>query len=104
MIQEQIEHPQLSIEVSPLAEIYADELFGHNDDNPNFLYCLEHATYHHTEACEYILHIGVLDSTEDPPYWEGVVQEMVTYGCTQEFIDAYVAAKDARAVRVLFYV
>lgn len=101
MILEQVEHPQLTITLSPLAEIYADKLFGHSDDHPNFLYCVERASFQHAEACEYTLHIG--DPTEDPPHWEGVVQEMVAYGCTQDFIDAYLAAKDAGAVRVLFY-
>lgn len=60
-------------------------------------YCKERATFRHTEACEFILHIG------DRKHSASVIKEMKQYGCNQNFINLYINARDLGAMRVLFY-
>lgn len=87
--------------MTPLMEIEWD--FGDVTD-PNWMYCNEHATFSHREACEFILHIGIDPNVEaGDEHWRHVVDEMKTFGCTQEFIQAYLDAKDAGAMRVMFW-
>ena len=45
------------------------------------------------------MHVG---PTEDR-YWKHVEHEMREYGCTDDFIAAYLSAKDAGAMRVLYW-
>jgi hypothetical protein len=76
------------------------------EDDDDWRYCLEHANFSHREACEFILHVG-----EDPQrYFSGLteyasttIREMTEFGCSKPFIDAYVAAAKAGAIRVLFW-
>ncbi len=86
---------------SIIAEVHAKDLFG--DDNINWLYCKEHATFVHndSDACEFILEIG--NAEEAHTYAETTIKEMAAYGCTSAFIDAYTEARDAGALRVLFH-
>jgi len=44
------------------------------------------------------------DDAGDSPYWQYYVGTMRVAGCTDAFIDAYIAAKDLGAERVLFHV
>jgi hypothetical protein len=87
---------------SILAEVEASSLFA--GENINWKYCVEHATFAHRDddACEFILHIG--DGPESEDHADTIVAKMKEYGCTPEFIEAYTEARDAGAVRVLFYV
>jgi hypothetical protein len=87
-----------TLELSRLAEIHARELFG--DENVNWAYCKAKGTFHHSDplACEFILHIGE-DAEAD-----ATMIAMDAFGCTPEFIDAFVMARATGAVRVLFYV
>lgn len=78
-----------------LAEVEAYELF--RNENVNWKFCMKHAIFSHKYSCEFILHIGTND------YSERLLKKMEEYGCTKEFIDAYKAAVDADAMRVLFY-
>ena len=84
-----------------LAEVDASALFA--GENINLKYCVEHATFVHRDddACEFILHIGGGPGSEN--YADDTIAEMKAYGCTPEFIEAYTEARDAGAVRVLFY-
>ena len=84
------------MKITKLAEVYADKLFG--EDNINWQWCVQEANFIHQRACEFIIHIG------NPDYWEERVKEMRAFGCTEDFIQAYLAAKNAGAMRVLFYV
>ena len=84
--------------MTPLMEIGWD--FG-DVTGPNWMYCNEHATFSHRDACEFIIHIG--PAQEGSRHWEFVVDEMKVCGCTQDFIQAYLDAKDAGAVRVMFW-
>jgi hypothetical protein len=87
---------------SVLAEVNATDLF--KDDNINWKYCVEHATFAHkdNDACEFILHIGGGPGSEH--HADTIIAEMKEYGCTPAFIDAYTEVRDAGAIRVLFYV
>ncbi len=60
---------------------------------------MQHAAFSHREACEFLVHVG---PTEDR-YWKHVEHEMREYGCTDDFIAAYLSAKDAGAMRVLYW-
>jgi hypothetical protein len=72
------------------------------DDDPNWEFCIKNATFIHKEACEFILHIGQ-DEDGSPAYWHGYIEDMRKGGCTEDFIAAYLAAKDAGAAHVLFW-
>jgi hypothetical protein len=88
--------------MEPTASIEASELF--ENDNINWQFCVERATFQHKDddACEFILHIGQ-DPLFGDSYFNLKVAEMREYGCTDEFVAAYIAACDAGAVRVLFW-
>ncbi|OHD23793.1 MAG: hypothetical protein A2Y38_17030 [Spirochaetes bacterium GWB1_59_5] len=93
-----------AMEASVMVEIEAGEFF--NDEDPaqaNWKFCKEHATFSHREACEFILHIGPKHISAGKPYWESFVEDMREYGCTEDFITAYLLAKDLGAMRVMFY-
>lgn len=62
-------------------------------------YCVAQATFSHKEACEFILHCGA----GNDGHAEFMVKTMITAGCSPAFMEAYLAAKDAGAVRVLFW-
>lgn len=92
----------MKTEFSVLADVEADDLF--QDENVNWKYCMEHATFVHKGACEFILHIGgEAESSDDVSYAENTMAEMRKFGCTPEFIAAYRDARDAGAMRVLFH-
>jgi hypothetical protein len=78
-----------------VAEIEASDLF--EDESINWKYCRCHATFSHKEACEFIIHSG------DPEFVENTVDEMVSFGCTKDFIESYKLAAASGAVRVLFW-
>lgn len=94
----------VQIEMEPLASVEATELF--EDENVDWQFCVDNATFHHKddEVCEFILHIGQ-DPADDGPdsYFNLKVAEMREYGCTERFIAVYTAAREAGAVRVLFW-
>lgn len=85
------------MDMTTTAEIWWD--FDHQD--PNWKWCSEHASFAHRDACEYVLYIGAQSS--DGGYWKLEVEHMRQGGCTEDFIAAYLAAKNAGAVRVIFY-
>ena len=89
------------MDMTATAEIWWD--LDHED--PNWKWCSKHATFAHRDACEYVLYIGgqLGETTDDIPYWKLYVEDMRNGGCTEDFIAAYLAAKDAGAVRVIFY-
>lgn len=80
---------------STLAEVNAEWLFG--NENINWKFCNEHATFAHKEACEFIIHCG------DKDFTEGMDKRMKDFGCTPAFRDAYLLAAASGAVRVLFW-
>lgn len=90
------------MELKQIAEVEWDFV---DDDNPNWKWCMENATFVHKEACEFILHIGdALGQTpEDIPYWLHYSEDMRLGGCTEDFIAKYLEAKDNGAERVLFW-
>lgn len=69
------------------------------DGSPDHKFCLDRAAFAHREACEFILHIGA--KNED--FWSNMAADMQSNGCSKKFINAYLAAKDLGAIRVLFY-
>lgn len=83
------------MELSQIAEIDATDLF--EGENINWQYCMQHATFSHKEACEFIIHIG------DDEFIANCIQEMQEFGCTEDFIRAYREAKATGAWRVLFW-
>lgn len=92
----------VQIEFEPLASVEASDLF--EDESVDWEFCVERATFQHKspDACEFILHIGQ-DPADDDSYFRAKVEEMREFGCTEEFVAAYTAAKEAGAVRVLFW-
>ncbi len=79
--------------------------WGFEEGSVDWNWCVENATFVHREACEFILHVGPTgDDAGDSPYWQYYVGTMRVAGCTDAFIDAYIAAKDLGAERVLFHV
>lgn len=98
------------VKLSILAEIEASHLFA--DENVNWRFCTEtktgndgmpyycNVTFVHEHACEFIFHIGEPDEDR---IFKDTIKRMRAYGCTEDFITAYVAAKEAGAVRVCFY-
>jgi hypothetical protein len=91
----------MSTTFSILAEVEASALFA--GENINWRYCVEHANFQHRDgdACEFILHIGGGPGSEDHP--DSVITEMKKYGCTPAFVQSYEDARDAGAMRVLYY-
>ena len=85
------------MQLNTVAEIWWD----FDDQDPNWIWCVAHASFVHREACEYILYIGA--QLGDDAYWKLEAEHMRRGGCTEDFIDAYLAAKDAGAVRVIFH-
>ena len=79
-----------------MAEVEASEFF--EDESVNWRYCKEQAAFSHRHACEFILHCG------NDVFTKRTVEDMKAFGCTTNFIDAYIAAAAAGATRVLFYV
>lgn len=79
-----------------LVEIEADELF--EDENVNWKYCMNHATFTHKEACEFIFSIA-----EEDEYFELDVTNMKEQGCTSAFINSLKQARSHGAKYVLFY-
>ena len=80
-------------ELTTTAEIWWDFY----EEEPNWRWCVAHATFIHRDACEFVIHIG------SESYWRQRANEMRAGGCTDGFVAAYLAAKDAGAVRVIFY-
>jgi hypothetical protein len=95
------------MELSTLAEIEATEMF--EDESADWRYCVKEATFAHTspDACEFIFHIGdPLDRRLEAPgdsYADHRVEEMRAFGCSEEFVGAYLEALAEGAVRVLFW-
>jgi hypothetical protein len=85
------------MDLTTIAEIWWD----FDDQDPNWLWCVGHAGFAHREACEFVLYIG--SQFADDAFWKLEIDRMRYGGCTEDFIAAYLAAKDAGAVRVLFY-
>lgn len=79
-----------------MCEVEASEFFP--DEGVNWKYCMEHATFVHKDACEFIIHCG------DGEFTNNTAERMMNYGCTKEFIAAYKLAAASGAVRVMFYV
>lgn len=69
-------------------------------DDPNWAYCMSNAVFSHKEACEFILHIG---SNKDKDFWQNEVVKMMEALCTPAFVNLYIAAKDAGAIRLLVW-
>jgi hypothetical protein len=88
------------MEKSVLVEIEWD--FEGDEDNPDWAFCMKNANFVHREACEFILHVGQ-DEDGSPAYWRNSIEEMRAEGCTPAFIAAYLEAKDAGAMRVMFW-
>jgi hypothetical protein len=80
-----------------LAEVDANELFA--EENANWRFCRDNATFSQQDACEFILHVP-----GDAQHFEDNVDNMRSVECTEEFIEAYRNAKRAHADYVLFYV
>lgn len=93
----------LGIAMSTLAEVswqFDDELGG---TDPDFAWLEEHATFKHTAelVAEWIVHLGD-GFTGD--HWSESLKEMREAGCSPEFVQTCTAARDAGAVRIVFYV
>jgi len=86
------------MEMKQLAEVEWD--FA--EDDTNWKWCKENATFVHREWCEFILHIGEPIDT-GIPYWQFLVTEMREGGCTEDFITKYIECKDAGAWHVLLW-
>lgn len=86
-----------------MVEIEAGDYF--ENDSINWQYCMQNATFQHRDddACEFILHVGS-DHDTDGSYYENAIERMEAFGCTKDFVDAYRAAAEEGAIRVLFYV
>lgn len=65
----------------------------------NWRYCKAQASQGFRYASGFILYIG---EAEDA-FWAGKMDEMRNFGCTDDFIAAYEAARDAGALRVMFW-
>ncbi len=96
------------MKLDSIAQIEWD--FG--DENADWKWCMENATFSHREACEFMLYIGdaalealdfVLCQGNGIPYWEMFSTKMREDGCSAEFIAAYLEAKDAGAMFALFW-
>jgi hypothetical protein len=70
-----------------------------NDDDTNWQYCRDNATFSHRESCEFILHTFL----GEDEYFESNINEMKSLGCTEDFIKTYRDARLCGASRVLFW-
>ena len=84
-----------SVVFSVLAEIE----WKFEGDDVNWIFLVRRAAFSHGEACEFLLHVG----TDKDRYWANVERKMRECECTDDFIAAYLEAKDAGAMRVLFW-
>jgi hypothetical protein len=91
-------------EESKLVEVDATDLFEMLVDGGqrNWDFCDQHAQFSHREACEFIVHVGS-DFTGECSIYARTIAQMRESRCTEEFIATYVAAKEAGAIRVLYY-
>lgn len=88
--------------MSTVAEVEASELFA--DESVNWRYCMREATFSHRKACEFVVHVGdPLSADGDVAYCDSRVVEMREFGCTEEFVEAYLEAVEEGATRVLFW-
>lgn len=88
------------MKLESIAQIEWD--FG--EENADWQWCIKNATFSHRDACEFMLYIGeAVDHDGGIPYWKMFSDEMRTGGCTEEFIAAYLEAKDAGATFALFW-
>lgn len=92
--------PLVPMECSVLVEIEWE--FPDGDDDINWKFLNQEANFSHRDACEFILHIGAGEAKQDA-YWSNMVHRMKEFGCTDDFIDAYIAAKNTGAMRVMFW-
>lgn len=87
------------LQCSVLAEIEWN--FGEaGDQDINWKFLNQEATFSHKEACEFILHIGTGSEDQHSGH---VIHKMKEFGCTDDFINAYIAAEKAGATRVMFW-
>jgi hypothetical protein len=80
--------------------ILAEVEWHFEEGDVNWRYCKAQASLGHRYANEFILYIG---EAEDG-FWVRKMDEMRAFGCTEDFIAAYEAARDDGAMRVLFWV
>jgi hypothetical protein len=85
---------------SILTEVNWDFVDG--DDDPDWKYLNEHATFSHREACEFIVHIGS-DPEEEDSYAKNKMEHMRAQGCSDLLIEAYREAANHGAMRILFW-
>jgi len=77
------------------AEVDATEMFG--DESVDWQYCMAHATFSHTNACEFMFHCA------EQAYAESKQRDMKAAGCSAEFMAAYREAAESGATWVIFY-
>jgi hypothetical protein len=85
-----------------IAEVEASDLF--EDDNINWQYCMEYATFAHKDACEFLLHCPIGEYAARARFIESTVSHMRKHGCTEEFIKTYNEACATGAYKLLLYV
>ena len=86
--------------VAILVQIDATDLF--ENENANWQWCVDNATFAHHDACEFIVHIGHEPDADDSPF-RRTVARMADFGCTDEFLLACREAAGLGASWVLFY-
>ena len=86
---------QVPAEEPKLLDVDASDLF--EDESPDWKYCIEHATFSHREACEFMLYIG------DDTSAEVLRAHMSTNGCSQDFLALVELATKRKAVWLMLH-
>jgi hypothetical protein len=90
--------PMIRTEYTVTAEINVEEFFA--DESAEYSFCFTHCTFQHRDQPEFILHVG---SDERIERIKELAAEMRKAELRQEFIDLFLNAADAGAVRIIFY-
>ena len=87
------------MKILKMAEIDAYDLF--ENDNNNWKYCMNCATFHHAsdDNCEFIIYLP----KDDEVFESQTLENMKYWNCTQEFIDTCLEVRNENAEFVLFF-
>ncbi len=84
--------------------IAEEELPFKGEKDRDWLWCMEHATFRHKEACEFIIHIThELDDEDGEPYWKTTLKEMEKGKVSATLRKLFKDAAEARASALLVY-
>lgn len=85
--------------VAPLLVLDVDASGLFENESVDWKYCVERASFQHSEACEFLLHVPA-----DEESLEEQLREMIAYDeCSEDLVDVFRAAWECRAAWILLH-